>query len=713
MSRTAIIVAVAGACAVASLTAVAPARADDEPASGKRLTPFVLKDASGQAYDVGQHIGRDVVVMAFWATWCKPCKLELAALHQIYRRYMDKGLVVLAISIDGPDSIAEVNNYRRKYSYTFPVLLDSETALLERYNPRGDIPFSMVVDRNGVIVETHQGFNPGDEGPLEVELLHLLEQEAERSGEGTEAPASAPQGYWRIGTPHVEGTESLQLRYLIDNDNGRDTDDGVFGIINKLTIGAAGGPLSLGVRSDNIFYPGYDHNEECAGTDLSNCQWRDDNRIERVWLQYKNPILDVRAGDFYNSIGRGLVFSARKIDELGLDTALRGGRARGTIGPVTLHGFGGVSNIQNVDISDKGFIDEREDKLVGGEIIVDLPLRMTVAVRGLYADYEEKEGDPFDEGDWLVGGSFEARDIADMVSVYLEGAYIENLKTSNISGRSRDREGYAVYGSVSVNPLEGLAFLLEVRDYRSFLVANPDQSIPVAYHESPSMERFDQITPTNSNNTGGRLLAEYYIKPIGMLVFVNALWYGFSVEENSDHEELTDTFGEDAFTALHVYGGIEKRWTSGYYLNVSAGWRQEVPNSISAGDTEFRRRLWHVETDVQVPLVGKHSLGLRTNFRMEDKELKPSFKSFMRGDAALTYGFAPVLTMGLLWTFQTEDDTREEWLNLAGEVVWRFSDWGQISVFAGRNTGGIICVSGVCRDFPPFFGVRSELVARF
>ena len=145
---------------------------------GKRLANFELNDSTGRSYNVGKHIGKDVLVIAFWATWCKPCKIELAAVNKLYLKYKDQGMVFLAVSIDGPDSIAEVTNYKRKYGYTFPVLLDSETAILERYNPSGNVPFSMVIDRTGAIVEIHQGYNPGDEITLEKKLLKLLDAPA-------------------------------------------------------------------------------------------------------------------------------------------------------------------------------------------------------------------------------------------------------------------------------------------------------------------------------------------------------------------------------------------------------------------------------------------------------------------------------------------------------------------------------------------------------
>ena len=116
---------------------------------------------------------------------------------------------------------------------------------------------------------------------------------------------------------------------------------------------------------------------------------------------------------------------------------------------------------------------------------------------------------------------------------------------------------------------------------------------------------------------------------------------------------------------------------------------------------------------MQIPISGKHAVKLRTNHRNERKLFGDKMKSFFRGDAALTYSFAPNFSLGLIWSYQTEFEDAPPYKNLAGEVFYRFSDWGQVGVFGGRVPAGIICVSGVCRELPSFYGVKSEFVARF
>lgn len=80
------------------------------------------------------------------------------------------GLVVLAISIDGPETEAQVAPFVKTKGWTFPVLLDSETRATGLYNPRRAAPFTVLIDRHGKIVKKREGFNAGDEVQLEADV---------------------------------------------------------------------------------------------------------------------------------------------------------------------------------------------------------------------------------------------------------------------------------------------------------------------------------------------------------------------------------------------------------------------------------------------------------------------------------------------------------------------------------------------------------------
>jgi len=142
--------------------------------TGAPLQAFRLKSVKGTPYRVQQHLGQDVIMISFWATWCGPCKQELAAMSPVYDELASQGFAYLAISTDGPETLSEVRSYVGSYGYAFPVLLDSKSTVLDKFHPTGTLPFYLLVNRRGEIVEQHQGFSPGDEVKLREKVLSLL-----------------------------------------------------------------------------------------------------------------------------------------------------------------------------------------------------------------------------------------------------------------------------------------------------------------------------------------------------------------------------------------------------------------------------------------------------------------------------------------------------------------------------------------------------------
>jgi len=127
---------------------------------------FTLRDVDGRQVRLSDYAGRDVVLIAFWATWCGPCAGELVQLERLYRAYRGQGLAVLAVAMDGPESVAEVAPFARRHGLTFPVLLDEDTRVAAVWNPRRSAPYSVLLARDGRIVRRKEGFAAGDEEAL-------------------------------------------------------------------------------------------------------------------------------------------------------------------------------------------------------------------------------------------------------------------------------------------------------------------------------------------------------------------------------------------------------------------------------------------------------------------------------------------------------------------------------------------------------------------
>lgn len=152
-----------------ALLLVLPARAGG---AGGTATNFTVRDLNGKHLRLSD-FSKNVVLMSFWATWCKPCLAELRHLEKLYQKYRGKGFVVLAISMDGPESQAGVKPMVQKYRLSFPVAIDRETRVVKLYNPKHAAPFSVLI-RRGKVVRTRESFQVSDLPAIEKEIQDLL-----------------------------------------------------------------------------------------------------------------------------------------------------------------------------------------------------------------------------------------------------------------------------------------------------------------------------------------------------------------------------------------------------------------------------------------------------------------------------------------------------------------------------------------------------------
>ena len=123
---------------------------------------FDISDTQGRRHRLADYKGRWVVVN-FWATWCVPCGAEMPHLEQMYQKHKGEGFVVLGIAMDGPETIAQVGPFARRYGLNFPVLLDEETRVVGVYNPKRTAPLSILIDQNGKVFRVRQGYSAGEE----------------------------------------------------------------------------------------------------------------------------------------------------------------------------------------------------------------------------------------------------------------------------------------------------------------------------------------------------------------------------------------------------------------------------------------------------------------------------------------------------------------------------------------------------------------------
>ncbi len=146
----------------------------ESSSTGAQATDFTLRDLDGRDVRLSDYLGKDVVLLNFWATWCVPCGAELPLLEKMYQAKKDKGFVILGIAMDGPETIAQVGPYARRYGLNFPVLLDDETRVVSVYNPKRTAPMNVLIDRKGAVSRVRSGYNSGDDKLIAADVDSLL-----------------------------------------------------------------------------------------------------------------------------------------------------------------------------------------------------------------------------------------------------------------------------------------------------------------------------------------------------------------------------------------------------------------------------------------------------------------------------------------------------------------------------------------------------------
>ncbi len=123
------------------------------PAVGTPAEDFRLVDLEGKQQSLSQYRGK-VVLVNFWASWCKPCTTEMPAMQTTYDKLRDKGFIVLAIN--ELEDEAKVREHIKQYSHTFPVLLDRDNKVANQFGVFG-LPVSVFIDEKGVVQEYIKG----------------------------------------------------------------------------------------------------------------------------------------------------------------------------------------------------------------------------------------------------------------------------------------------------------------------------------------------------------------------------------------------------------------------------------------------------------------------------------------------------------------------------------------------------------------------------
>ena len=620
---------------------------------------FTLKDINGTSHRLSDYFGEKTVLINFWATWCQPCVRELLHLQDIQDRLEDDGLLILAVSVDGPGTRSQVAPFIERYDLTFPVLLDTDSKILTIYDPQVILPYSVLIDREGNIEYVHKGYSPGDEAVLEDRIVETLNQEPQSKADGIS---------YQFNDSFVFRNFSDQ-RYVDDQRNGRSTE-----VLNQSNLIFTAAEYIVGLRFD-------------SNVDYSPME--DRHVLANRFLEIDRGGTNVRIGDFYHVIGRGVTLSLAKLFEKEglehtLDSSIRGTRVTMNRERYSAEFFGGT-----IGSSDS----EESDDLWGGTVGINLGRSIDLQISHLSAD--------------IVTGLNTGRDKYSLQTLGLSlprfsgiarasGEFSLLSKTSSPAGIKSN--GYALYLESGLD-LGNLSFQVELKDYDHF---------DFKYSRPPSLESEElEIMATHFNTevidmTGVAGRFDYRPGAGSTLVFGKLSFFN---DTPDDHP----IWGEYRKEISHYLTGFERYFGNSGYVNVLAGYR--VKDTSSPLFFFSDSKTFHYQLNGFYTMVP--GLSLEADWKSQDHQAENFGYTENRAFLALHWVSRGIVTLFYERSNDPElmlvTDKTEWW---AGQIEVKLSSSNSISAMFGSTKGGVKCSGGVCRAFPSFEGFRLEMIFR-
>ena len=630
------------------------------PLLSQQAVDFVLKDLNGNFIRLSDAYEDQVVLIDFWATWCFPCIKELRQLQNIYDKYREKGLTVFAISVDGPDTAALVKNFIRKYQYSFPVLLDSDSKVVSLYNPSLLLPYSVLIDKGGYIRYVHQGYSPGDEILIIDEIENVFKDQ--KTVEKKRLSYSI--------------NENFLFRSFSDKDYVNLSREGrKYQIINQLDLIFSGNKYVFGMRTD---------------TDLEFSPLKDDFSLAKRFFELQTKNMNIRLGDFYYTLGRGLLFSLLKTFEReGLehvvDTTVDGAKIQFRSGSLSLDIMGGWIDRQEED---------KKDKIVGGSLAWKAGRFAEIRLNGMYSRLAK--GSLFGHKDvFMESVSLDIPGINHNIKFYGEFSLAQKKKHSG----DQTQHGFGLYLESGLY-FGNLSFLLEFKDYRH---------LDFEYNRPPLLESEDLDILANLFNDSAENILGFSGRVDYFLPGRELLIYGkFAYLEDIPRE--VSVVGRAERKISHVYGGIEKKFMDTGYWNVLAGYRDEkgvAPYfSVTLGHT------LHYQFNLTYPVLPQWSI----EADWKSKDFQGRFFTYFERRAFLSIHWTRRGVLTLFYDRTTDPETlvfkdKTDWV--AVQLELKISSSNMIRLFIGSSMGSVKCSGGICRYFPSFEGVRAEVILRF
>lgn len=604
------------------------------------------------------------------------------------------------------------------------------------------------------------------------------------------AVLGAPRAAYAVDLPKVGGTPiklditetSIVAQRFEAREGENPSDQGYFAWLNRLNLVLGWKKLTVGARIDSSLYFLRPQDREFSDPALrrnavvdGSTRYRNAVYPAKLWVTYKTTGIEATAGDAYVQFGRGLVLSLRKVDELGIDTTLFGGKVVVSKDPFAVTLIGGQVNPARIDEPTGRALflptpipgDARaqqpvfgSDRIVGAQIQAGRGLPVSATTHAVMlsrcAPYKYRGDGTVDDallgapygtcGDdaratWLdtlpsnlgpvlnarqvinAGQSLEIPSLWGHGNLYLEGAI---QKRELEDPRDVDTEGNALYGSfvLTGGPVSNT---LEVKSYRNFYplagsvnVSRASAFANVAYSAPPTGEVVIQDSMFGQFNVcvnGGRDRFDYRFTP----TFLGYTTLGLFQSKSEVPGGGCDRFGRST--------ADDKAGSTNNVQDASVGveWRFDDDKSIAFFNVTGRRDvtekdlLYYRELSAQYSvtkyLTGPFSVEIAGRHRWRTQDLENLRGASERGEPWIQGEHYNALKVAPKWII-SQGFEYTTFLGLPtyyfnGTILYRMTSESNIRIYAGQNRGGLRCVSGICRLFPAFSGARVELTLRF
>jgi peroxiredoxin len=141
------------------------------PLLGQPAPAFTTTDVDGKPIDLAKHLGKNVVMLDFWATWCGPCVQAMPQVEEVAKKFKEKGLVFYAVNC-GEDA-ETIKAFLEQAKLDPTVALDEKDEIGPLYKVEG-IPQTVLIGKDGTVQVVHVGFGPDLGKMLTKEIEDLL-----------------------------------------------------------------------------------------------------------------------------------------------------------------------------------------------------------------------------------------------------------------------------------------------------------------------------------------------------------------------------------------------------------------------------------------------------------------------------------------------------------------------------------------------------------